>query len=115
MIEYRGLKIEELSEARALCVAKDLDFPSRPECVFGAFENGKLVGICALKKVYQVEPLVNISGSALVSQVLGEKVLACASLVTSEVEVITKNSAELFEKYGFVITDKDMTILHRSV
>jgi hypothetical protein len=115
MIEYRMLKDDERKLARQLCLEHNLDFPIRPECSFGAFDNGNLVGVVALKKVYQIEPLINISGSALVSQVLAEKALACASIVTGEVEVITKKSAELFEKYGFIVTDVEMTILKKEV
>jgi len=99
---------------RQFCFENNFDFPTRPECVFVAIEDGKLVGLCALKKVYQVEPLINVSGSALVTQILAEKVLACAGLVTHEVMAMTQKP-DLYERYGMVVTDKDMTILTKGV
>ena len=117
MLEYRTARKEELDEIRALCVAKGVDFQKNFEVCFIAIDNGKIVGVCSLKKVYQIEPLVNASGSASAGQILAEKAMACASLVCNEIQAMvrTPEVAEMFERYGLEVTDTNMTIMRKEV
>ena len=117
MITYRAIKQTEVQLAMDFCKENRLEFPIPFEIAFGAFEDGTLVGLSTLKKVYQIEPLINTTVHASVSQVLAEKVLACASLLSPEVMALvkTRDNAELFERYGFTIRDKNIFYLEKEL
>jgi hypothetical protein len=117
MIEYRAIKQTEVQLAMDFCKENGLEFPIPYQIAFGAFDDGKLVGLCALKKSYQIEPFLNTTIHASVSQVLAEKTLACASLLSGEVMALvkTRDNAELFERYGFTIRDKNIFYLEKEL
>jgi hypothetical protein len=117
MINYRAIRKEEEPIAIEFCQEHGYDFPIPYEVAFGAFDNGVLVGVCALKKVYQIEPLVSNIKYGGIAQVLAEKVMACASLVTREVTALVKlpENVELFERYGFVVRDENITSIYKDI
>jgi len=110
MITYRAIKRTEIQLAMDFCKKNGYEFPIPYEIAFGAFDGDVLVGLCALKKVYQIEPFINTTVHASVSQILAEKTLACASLLSNSVMALVKDrdNAELFERYGFTIRDKNI-------
>ena len=91
MIKYELLKTKHVEDLKKFCQENGTEVPSNLECAFGAFEDDKLVGICCLRKVYQVEPLINISGHAGVTQILAQMVLAVANTLTKEVFALVKD------------------------
>ncbi len=117
MIEYRAIHKDDIQSVVTFCKEQGYDFPIPFEIAFGAYEEGKLVGLCALKKVYQIEPLINASGHAGVAQILAEKVLACASLLTTEVTALVKKdeNASMFERYGFKLRDDDIISIYKEI
>jgi hypothetical protein len=119
MIEYRKLIPEEWSKAREFARELGTDITPKVEILFGAYENGELVGIAAVKHITIIEPLVVKQGYYRVSQILGEKAMAIASLMGDTVVILVKNIhknyLDILEKYGFIVTDRDITVLKRSV
>ena len=117
MIDYRVIKQSEVQMAMDFCKEKGFDFPIPYEVAFGAFDDGILIGVCALKKVYQIEPLVTNLKYAGVPQILAEKVMACASLITREVTALVKlpENVELFKRYGFTVRDEDVTSIYKDI
>ena len=117
MIEYRSIKQHDLPEAIQYCLDNGVQLPNPLEIAFGAWEDDKLVGICALKKTYQIEPLVNTSKYGGVAQILAEKVMACATLITKEVIGLVKSpeTVHLFEKYGFVVRDANIALIEKEL
>jgi hypothetical protein len=110
MITYRTLKSQDdFVKARILCTEQGIGFPITAEVCFGAFDGDKLVGFSALRKVYKLEPLINVSGHGHVAHVLSEKVLGCASVYTDIIECFTDKEEyiNLYEKTGFeLVQDK---------
>jgi hypothetical protein len=117
MIDYRGIRKDEVQVAIDFCKENGLEFPLPYEVVFGAFDDGVLVGLCALKKVYQIEPLIANVKYGGITQILAEKVIACASLVTREVTALVKDSknVELFKRYGFTVRDESITSISKDI
>jgi len=117
MIEYRAIRKDEIQMAVDLCKQSGLEFPIPYEIAFGAFEDNRLVGICVLRKVYQIEPLISFSKHASTPQILAEKVMACASLVTNEVSALVRNKAYLseYQRYGFKIRDENITSIYKEL
>jgi hypothetical protein len=80
-------------------------------------ENNVIIGISAVKHVIQVEPLV--CSIPMVAHVLGEKALALASTLSTNVEALVNGKDEqyinLLVKYGFEVTDKNMVILKKEL
>lgn len=115
-MEFRRIRLS--TEVVNFCLSKEVNPPIDSSIIFGAYDNGILVGVCALKQVYQIEPLI-VEGSPHVTQILGEKMMAVASLSAHEVIAMIKSENESYinqlERYGFVITDKSMTILKKEV
>ena len=115
-MEYRRIRLDD--EVVELCLQKQIDPPTIGDIIFGAYDDGKLVGICALKQILQVEPLVAES-SSLSAHVLAEKALAVAAMNAHQVVAMVRSDNTNFisqlERYGFVITDKSMTILKKEV
>jgi hypothetical protein len=117
MITYRAIRKTEQQTALNFCRENGLDLPVPFELAFGAWDDDILIGICVLKKTYQIEPLINTSAYGVVAQILAEKTMACASLISNEVVALVKDekTAELFEKYGFVIRDKNVTYISKEI
>jgi hypothetical protein len=117
MITYRAIKQVEQQTALDFCRENGLDFPVPYEVAFGAWDNDILIGICVLKKMYQIEPLINTSAYSIVGQILAEKVMGVASLITSEVTALVRDdkTSELFQKYGFIIRDKNVTYISKEI
>lgn len=119
MIQYQKLTNEYLDKAKAFCAVKEIAFPFQAEVVFIAInEMDSVIGICGVKKVYQIEPLA--SDQPLPAMILAEKAMAVIGLTENrEAVALVKDSKESFiiqlEKYGFVVTDKSMTILKKEV
>jgi hypothetical protein len=118
MIIYRTLKTEEdFVKAKILCIEQGIGFPVNAELCFGAFDEEKLVGFSALRKVYKLEPLINVSGHGHVAHVLSEKVLACASIYTNIIECFTdkKELIDLYEKGGMEVIQDNVYRLAKKV
>ncbi|MBN1683752.1 hypothetical protein JW865_09405 [Candidatus Bathyarchaeota archaeon] len=117
MIQFRTIKTQEdLQKAVDLCDENGIQITSNNEVLFGAFDGDKMVGLSALKKIYQIEPIINVSGHGYVSGVLLEKVIACASLLTNKVFgfVSRKKYLDLYERVGFTILE-DATMIEKDV
>lgn len=113
MIEYRTIKTQEDAlKAKQLCDKNGLEFPYPNEIMFGAFDGNEIVGFSALKKVYQIEPIINSTIHGHVTSVLMEKVLASASIHTNEVTglVSRKEHLDLYKKVGFKILEESTPI-----
>jgi len=117
VIDYRKIQQTDIEKVVDFCKENSLEFPIPYEVAFGAFDDGVLVGLCALRKVYQIEPLISNVKYGGISQILAEKVLACASLITREVTALVKKSenVELFKKYGFKTRDESITSIYKEV
>lgn len=117
MIEYRAIRKSEIELAVQFCKDNGFEFPLPYEIAFGAFDDGVLVGLCAMKKVYQIEPLVSNAKYGGIAQILAEKTMACASLLTTEVVALVKNTdnINLFKKYGFKVRDENITFISKEL
>ena len=117
MIDYRKIQQTDIEKVIDFCKENGLEFPIPHEVAFGAFDDGVLVGLCALRKVYQIEPLISNIKYGGISQVLAEKVMACASLVTREVTALVKSpeNVSLFERYGFKTRDRNITSIYKEI
>ena len=114
MIEYRKIAEADVPSVIAYCAEKEISVPVKSEVIFVAFEDDKIVGVVAVKKVFQIEPLIADTG--LIAQVLGEKALAVISMADKpNVLVLSKNEGFIgqMERYGFEVTDKGITVLKR--
>lgn len=118
MITFRTIKTkEDLLKAQKLCEENKIEFPSQIEVLFGAFNGDTIVGLSCLQKVYQLEPIINISGHGHVTSVLLEKVLACASLLTNTIMGIVsrKEHLELYKKVGFYVDEEEVCHIRKSI
>jgi len=117
LIEYRTIRKSELELAVQFCKDNGFEFPIPYEVAFGAFDGGKLIALCALKKMYQIEPLINTVNGGHISAVLAEKVMACASIVTTEVVALSKDtkSIDMFKRYGFKVRDENVTFISKEL
>ena len=116
VVEYRRIRLDD--EIIRFCLSHNIQPPEIGDIIFAAYDDGVLVGVCGLKVIYQVEPLI-APNSPIVAQVLGEKVLAVASMQSHRVTAIVKSEKkdliEQLERYGFIITDKFTTILKKEL
>jgi hypothetical protein len=117
MITYRAIKKTEIQLAMDFCKENGLEFPIPFDVAFAAFDEDKIVGICALKKMYQIEPLINTTSHAGVAQVLAEKTMAVASVLTDSVFALVKDrdTSDLFERYGFTLRDKNIFYIEKEL
>ena len=118
MIVYRAIKTkEDLEKAIKLCENNGLEFPIPVEAIFGAFDGDDIVGLSALEKIYQIEPIINITNHGHVSTTLTEKIMACASLVTTKIKafVSRKENIDLYKKYGFSVVEDNVCHIEKSV
>ena len=117
MIEYHKIRKSEIELAIQFCKDNGFEFPIPYEVAFGAFDGEKLIALCALKKMYQIEPLINTVKMGHISAVLAEKVMACASLVTDEVVALSKDteSIDMFKRYGFKVRDENVTSIYKEL
>lgn len=117
MITYRAIKQTEVQLSMDFCKKNGYEFPIPFQMAFGAFDGDELVGLCALKKVYQIEPFINSTVHASISQVLAEKTLAVASTVTDSVMALVKDrdTSDLFERYGFTLRDKNIFYIEKEL
>jgi len=117
MIEYRAIKQSELELAVTFCNENGLEFPIPYEIAFGAFKEGVLIGLCALKKMYQIEPLISNGENGIVAQILAEKTMAVASMVTNEIVALCKDTsnAKMFTHYGFKLRDDNITFISKDI
>lgn len=116
MIDFQRITPAYLAQAIAYCADKQVEYPIHAEVVFIALEDNKVIGVVGVKKVFQIEPLAAESG--LTAQILGEKAMAVISLAEKpNMMVLSKNEdfIQQLERYGFVITDKGMTVLKKDV
>lgn len=115
-MEYRRVRLD--NEIMQFCLSHDIQPPEMGDVIFAAYDNGVLIGVCGLKVIYQVEPLI-APGSSMVAQTLGEKALAVASMQAHRVVAMVKSEkkdfVEQLERYGFIITDKFVTILKKEL
>jgi len=114
MINYRKYCLEDFEQVKSLCDKNNIAFPTDNELLFVAEDDeGKIIGICGLKKVYQVEPL--ISENALVSNNLFKMVEGV--IVQNDiprVRAITKEENLFrFTKVGFKKIEEDKIILEK--
>lgn len=119
MITYKKLDAQYAQRAKDFCDKANLDFPVTAEIIFIATnEQDEIVGLSALKKVYQLEPL--ISNSPIVAMVLAEKAMSLVALanIPEVMAIVNDNKTEFIvqlERYGFIVTDKHMTVLVKEV
>jgi len=121
MITYQKLTPEYVGQVKFLCQRNNISFPLNSEVIFIALdEHDTVIGVTAVKKVFQVEPL--ISSNPIVAHVLSEKALAVISLTdTAEAVALVRNVVDSanfisqLERSGFVITDTEITILKKEV
>lgn len=119
MIQYQKITPEYAQKAYDYCKLKEVDFPTDAEIIFIAInELDAVIGLCSVKQIFQIEPLV--SDQPLVTMILGEKAMSVVATTKHEkVMALVKDSKESYisqlEKYGFVVTDKAMTILKKEV
>lgn len=123
-MEYLRINLqddEKYEEVRQFCSHYQVAVPQRNSIAFGAYNDyGNLVGLAAIKVIHQIEPLILEEGySPRITQTLGEKAMAVISTVSNEVTGLVKdeNSSYILqlEKYGFVVTDRNMTVLKKKV
>jgi hypothetical protein len=119
VLNYVKLKTEsDFEKARNYCKEHGIEFPKTSKVIFGALgDTGILRGISAVVVNVQIEPL--IADTALTGQILVEKALACASVMTNQVEVVINESNQDVIDYavrtGFVEKDRNMVILRKEI
>lgn len=104
-----------LNKAVEYLKVNGLRAPDKQIATFIAIDDktDEIVGLCSLEQVYRIEPIV--ANNPLVAHVLAEKVLSLVQVNGLRLEIIVKSDKadkiDLFEKYGFVIRDRNITIL----
>lgn len=119
MITYYKLTADLADRVKVYCESRGISFPVDAEVIFVAVsDSGEVVGVVGVKRIYQIEPL--LFDIPTVGLVLGEKALGVLSFAgQNEAVAITKDSngawIDIMERYGFVVTDRNMTILKKEL
>ena len=113
MTTYRRARVNDSEQIQAYCDKNNIMSPVEDQMMQLVYiaedDNGMIVGVSAVKRWYVVEPV--IADNPRIGQVLLEK--ASSGIPTPEFKCVVKDNELVgaLEKYGFIITDKDMTIL----
>lgn len=111
-MNYRLVKKEDFEQVKELCSKYRIEIPYENDMLFVADDCGQIVGICGLKKVWQIEPM--ISTNPLVANTLFNMVKA--TLLTRDVEsaicfVKDVENVKTFVHAGVEVTDTDMVVM----
>lgn len=120
---YRIATTKDADNIRTYCKEHNAECPldslhDQIQIVLAEDEQGVLMGLSALKRMFVIEPL--LGGSVRNQIVLAEKLMSVAGHAGgNEVVAMVKGDNHTFisnlESYGFVITDKNMTILRKGL
>ena len=117
MYSYKIARTDDLKEIEEYCKENNVSCDGCSNLFVARNEEGKVVGVAGVKRVYQIEPLV--SESARITQILGEKAMALISTVAPEAIALVKSDKvdyiKVLSEYGFTITDDSMIVLKKEV
>lgn len=122
MIHYKAVRTkEELQDAIAYCAEKNVSSPdinTKSVMIARDDETGKVVGVVGIKRMFAIEPLV--TDSPYITHILGERALAVVEssdipMVFAMVTADKEEYLQILQKYGLVITDKNMILLRKEL
>jgi len=120
-LNSKSLNDKELSDKiERFLDSKNMSLQDNTQLIFVAFRDDEIIGICGLRYVAQIEPLV-ADGYPEAARILAEKATAIASITFNSVMALVEGKdsnakwINELEKYGFIITDTNMTVLKKEV
>jgi hypothetical protein len=120
-LNSKSLNDKELADkVERFLESKNMSLQDNTQLIFVAFRDDEIIGICGLRYVAQIEPLV-ADGYPEAARILAEKATAIASITFNSVMALVEGKdsnakwINELEKYGFIITDTNMTVLKKEV
>lgn len=114
----RLYKVEDYEQVKEYCSRHNIALPVNSAILLISFDdNGKINGLCGLRTEYFIEPLVAdnpIVGHQIGIMVEGYAVGSGIKTVRAEVPGDNIKHCEQLEKHGFVIVDKNRTIMEKN-
>lgn len=111
-MRYYRATDKDYADIKSFCMARNINPPDSKSIIFYAINEDQIVGVCAIRTIVQVEPIV--CDSPLVANVLLEKATAVASCQTSKVigfvEESNDKTIELHQRVGAVFTHRNMAV-----
>lgn len=116
---YRSATTDDINAVKELCLNHGINPPDNGSAViFVAESDDALQGVCGVKVNVQIEPL--IANTPFVAQILAERAMGFITAISKgPIVVLVKEENEewisALEKYGFVVTDKNMVVLKKEL
>lgn len=115
MINYRPVKQEDVEDIKLLCDKNKIGYPHPESFILIAEEGGKVIGFTGLVNLTFIEPF--ISENPLVANNLYNQALGI--LINQKTKNVfcycDKEKQELFEKFGFVVMEKEKLIMRKEI